>query len=86
MKLTGCEWNIDYLRIFACFMVIILHVSADNWHTADVDSFEWAVFNFYDTAVRSCVPLFFMISGKLFLGRTEIILISKLYKKNIGKF
>ena len=25
------EYNMDYLRIFACFMVIFLHVAAQNW-------------------------------------------------------
>lgn len=75
----------DFLRIFACFMVVFLHVSAQNWHVTDVKSMEWQIFNVYDTAVRSCVPLFFMISGKLFLSRETMVPISKLFKKNIAK-
>ncbi len=30
------EYNMDYLRIFACFMVIFLHVAAQNWSSVDV--------------------------------------------------
>lgn len=75
----------DFLRIFACFMVVFLHVSAQNWHITNVRSVEWQIFNVYDTAVRSCVPLFFMISGKLFLSRESMVPLSRLFKKNIAK-
>ena len=77
--------QIDFLRIFACFMVVFLHVSAQNWRITDVESVEWQIFNVYDTAVRSCVPLFFMISGKLFLSRQSMVPIPRLFKKNIAK-
>lgn len=78
------EINMDLLRIAACLMVVILHASAQNWHVTEVNSGAWKVFNLYDTAVRSCVPLFIMLSGKLFLGKKDIS-ISKLYQKNIWK-
>lgn len=84
IRLESRELNMDLLRIVACFMVVILHVSAQNWHVTDVNSEAWKVFNLYDTAVRSCVPLFIMLSGKLFLSKKDIS-ISKLYKKNIWK-
>lgn len=79
------QYNMDYLRITACFMVILLHASAQNWHVTDVNSMEWKVFNFYDTAVRSAVPLFLMLSGKLMLSRNTELSIKSLYKKNILK-
>lgn len=78
------EINMDFLRIFACFMVVLLHASAQNWHVTDVNSMEWKIFNLYDCAVRSSVPLFIMLSGKFFLGKEELS-VSKLFKKNIGK-
>ena len=59
----------DYLRVFASFAVIIIHVSAQNWYTSDVNGFPWKVFNFYDSIVRWGVPVFVMISGSLFLKR-----------------
>ena len=39
---------------------------------ADVNRVEWAIFNFYDSAVRWGVPIFVMISGALFLNKKDI--------------
>ena len=78
------KYNIDFLRILACFMVVFLHVSASGWYTAPVSSFEWKTFNFYDTAVRSAVPLFLMISGMLFLSK-DTLSVKKLLLKNTTK-
>lgn len=71
----------DYLRVFATFAVIILHISALNWYTTDVNSFEWQVFNFFDSIVRWGVPIFVMISGSLFLNRE--IPLRKMWSKYI---
>lgn len=60
---------LDYLRVFATFGVVILHVSAQNWYVADINSFEWLVFHFFDSVVRWGVPVFVMISGTLFLNK-----------------
>ena len=60
---------IDYLRAFATFAVIVLHVAAENWYTTSVYSLEWQTFNLYDSIVRWGVPIFTMISGALFLKR-----------------
>ena len=83
--MSSRDINIDLLRICSCFMVIILHVSGQNWRLVNVHSMEWFVFNAYDSAVRSCVPLFFMISGYLFLSKGYMISINQLYKRNILK-
>ena len=42
----------DYLRVFATFAVVVLHVSATNWYITDVNGMEWQAFNFYDSIVR----------------------------------
>lgn len=73
--------NLDYLRVFAAFAVMILHIAASNWHTTDVNGIEWQTFNFYDSIVRWAVPVFLMISGALFLQRE--IPVKKLYSKYI---
>ena len=83
--MSSRDINIDLLRICSCFMVIFLHVSGQNWRLVNVHSMEWFVFNAYDSAVRSCVPLFFMISGYLFLSKGYMISINQLYKRNILK-
>lgn len=59
----------DYIRVFATFAVMILHISAQNWYSTDVNGFDWQVFNFFDSIVRWGVPVFVMISGALFLNR-----------------
>lgn len=71
----------DYLRVFATFAVIVLHVSAQNWYTADVNGFAWQVFNVFDSIVRWCVPAFVMISGSLFLNKQ--VALRTLYSKYI---
>jgi len=73
----------DYLRILATVAVIVLHVSNQKWGSTDVNSFEWNVFNIYDSAVRWAVPIFVMISGALFLNNENPVSIKKLYTKNI---
>ena len=73
----------DYLRIFATFAVVVLHVSAQNWYSADVNGFYWHIFNFYDSIVRWSVPVFVMISGSIFLNKE--IPIQRIYSKYIPR-
>ena len=61
--------NLDHLRIFATFAVIILHTAKRAWYVADISSPDWSFVNFYDCAVRWAVPVFVMISGALMAGR-----------------
>ncbi len=77
--------KIDILRIMACFMVVLIHVSAQNWYTENPANTSWLVFNFYDTSARSAALLFFMISGKLFLEREKAPDIGRLLKNNVAK-
>lgn len=77
------KYYIDKLRVFATFCVIILHVSAGNWAYLPVFKYEWQVLNFYNGAVRFCVPIFFMITGALMLDDNYDFSIKKLFKKNI---
>lgn len=63
------EW-INYLRVIATVSVIFLHVSAEipTLYKKIPDDIWW-IGNFFDSAVRFCVPLFLMISGALLLGK-----------------
>lgn len=70
----------DCLRIVATFAVMILHIATQN-SGVDAETFEWKVFNFYDSMVRWAVPVFVMISGALFLSREQSI--ERIFKKNI---
>ncbi len=80
-KLLERTVYLDYLRVAGIFAVIILHLAAQNWACTDVNQFTWQVFNFFDSIVRWCVPIFVMISGALFLGRE--IPIKTLYSKYV---
>lgn len=70
---------LDTLRVAAACAVMVLHISAQNWYSVDVNGYDWAIFNFYDSIVRWAVPVFVMISGALFLNRE--IKICDLYRK-----
>ena len=70
---------IDYLRVTASFAVIMIHTIAENWGKVDVFSYQWKAYNFMDSIVRWCVPVFVMISGALFLNRQ--ISIKRIYNK-----
>lgn len=69
----------DYLRVIACFAVIVLHVSAMQIQNYSVPTIEWNVINLYDSATRFCVPIFLMISGALFLNPEKQLSWRRLY-------
>lgn len=80
---TNRNISIDLLRIVACIMVICIHTASTNlWYTLPVQSISWKVMHFYDFFCRSSVPIFFMISGALFLSKKEMS-IKKIYSKYI---
>lgn len=74
---------IDLLRVVSTFAVVILHVAASKWGTVDMKSTDWQILNIYDSAVRWCVPIFFMISGVFFLNPEKEIKIRDIYSKYI---
>lgn len=79
------QLSLDALRIWASFMVVVLHVASQEWYSLEAASWQWRALNLYDSAVRSCVALFFMMSGALFLGREEPVPLPKLLKNHVGK-
>lgn len=61
---------IDYLRVLATFSVIFLHVSSPLLYKFNSISTDiWWTAHIYDSFVRFCVPIFFMISGYLILSK-----------------
>ncbi|WEK29760.1 MAG: acyltransferase family protein [Candidatus Pseudomonas phytovorans] len=60
--------GLDFCRIAACFMVVLLHIASAGAMQLDDN---WMSSNIYNSLVRSCVPLFLMLSGALLLNRTE---------------
>lgn len=74
---------IDLLRILACFSVILLHSASQYWYDIPITSPRWLVCNSYDAVSRFGVPVFFMISGMLFLSREGEVNLKRLYRNNI---
>ncbi|MBD2447965.1 acyltransferase family protein [Nostoc sp. FACHB-152] len=63
---------VDYVRVIANFCVIFLHSAAPLlYQFKKIPDSYWIIGNIYDSAVRMCVPLFFMLSGYLLLEKQE---------------
>jgi surface polysaccharide O-acyltransferase-like enzyme len=65
---------IDLIRVVAVFQIILVHLSYVLFFKEDVLSENWRAANFYDSFSRMGVPLFFMVSGFLLLGKNEPII------------
>jgi len=77
---------VDALRIFASYLVVLIHCSyLDHKESKEVFSAEWAGFYFFYCVLKPCVPLFMMISGLLFLDPNRTVSLSSLYKKSIPR-
>src|SRR4030095_7640839 len=77
-------FELDVLRVFAVFMVVVIHVSAPVLYEFGIMPSSFAMWeNFYDSLSRMSVPLFFLTSGYLILGKSETIL--EFYKKRLIK-
>lgn len=74
-------WYLDYLRILSAFFIVVLHVCASVWCSGDVHSFGWHTVNAF--SLRFPLPIFFMISGALFLDPSRPLSIKRLYTGNI---
>ena len=74
-------WYLDYLRILAILMVMVIHMPGYGSSKYALGSYAWYVFNISHGLARWCIPVFVMISGALFLNRD--IPIKTIYKKYI---
>ena len=65
---------INLIRVVAVFQIVLVHLSYVIFFKEDVLSANWRAANFYDSFSRMGVPLFFMVSGYLLLGKSEPII------------
>lgn len=77
--------GLDLLRIFAALMIVVQHVSSLGLGSFSVAETGWKASNFYCAMVRWAVPIFFVISGHLFLNRKGEFSVAKIFKKNLLK-
>jgi surface polysaccharide O-acyltransferase-like enzyme len=71
------------LRIISSFAVVLIHISAEYYYECKIQSNDFKISIFYNGLSRFCIPIFFMISGALFLGRD--LSFRKIYSKNIKR-
>ena len=64
--------ELDLCRILGCLMVLVIHAGAEIYQGCPIDSPDFIILNFISTAVRSGVPIFFMLSGALMLSKEHI--------------
>ncbi len=61
---------LDLIRTIAFMLVILQHVACINAFRYNEITEQWWWFsNFYDSISRICVPLFFVLTGALMLGK-----------------
>lgn len=62
------ETNIDYLRILACILVVVIHISGPLFLKSPLDSYGFKANLALDSFSRVAVPIFVMISGRYLLN------------------
>lgn len=72
----------DVMRVVAAFAVVWQHVGGQGWPESFPSS-EWEARNIIVSIAQWSVPVFFMISGALFLSPDKPLDIKRLYRKNI---
>lgn len=60
---------LELLRIVSSVAVILIHVIAAVVNKYEVKSFAWDILIVCSSSIRWCIPIFFMISGSVFLNR-----------------
>ena len=73
----------DLLRIVTTFFVIVVHVTSGKVDNVPVTDQSWEFFNIFHGLSRWCVPVFFMLSGMVFLNPKNSINAKTLFFKYI---
>lgn len=76
------RYELDLCRILGCLMVLVIHAGAQVYRECSVFSYGFIGLNIISTAVRSGVPIFFMLSGALLLAREQMD-VKKLLKNHV---
>ena len=77
------KWELDVIRAIACFFVVVAHVASYGMEIKDPVTADWIIRNGVLCLVKCSVPIFFMLSGILFMEKD--ITIKVLYKKYIAR-
>ncbi len=78
---------IDYLRVFACISVILIHVfTSARTDFINHTDFEEIISKIFQNILHFAVPVFFMITGYLFLTKDKDLEYKDFFKKYILKY
>ena len=77
---------LDVCRLLAIFCVVLIHVTATQWHVDPVDSTDWVILTAYFGGTRFTIPMFFMMSGALLLQPDRKLSLKTLYGRYILRF
>lgn len=74
--------NLDILRIVACLLVVLSHVSSAGYDVMPVSSFDWQISHVYNTLGHTGTILFFFLSGLLLLSEEYDFRPRRFYTRN----
>ncbi len=80
----GRKREFDVLRALACLGVVYLHVAAPALRQFD-DMLTWHVSNLLTALCTAAVPIFFMMSGALALGRKKTEDLADLFRRRLWR-
>ncbi|MGE7115131.1 acyltransferase [Lysinibacillus sp. NPDC047702] len=76
----------NFMRVISIFAVVVLHSAAPMLSLYNsIPTTNWHIGNFYDSIVRWCVPVFFMLSGALLLDPNKNESIKHFFTKRLIK-
>lgn len=75
----------DILKVIAIFFVIFIHVISEYWKNLNVKDINFLILTILDSISRFCVPIYFMISGALFLNEDKKVTIKDVLKKYVPR-
>lgn len=75
----------DLLKIISSFMVVLIHVVSRFWYGLGFKTIDYIILTSLNSIARFCVPIYFMISGALFLNEDKEMSIKTLFKKYIPR-
>ena len=62
---------IELLRVLSMLSVVMLHIASTAWYYVEKNTIEWHIYNIMRCTCKWGVTVFVMISGTLFLHRSE---------------
>ncbi len=77
--------GLDRLRIFAAYLIVLLHLSVNYISKFDLNSVSWWISDALSAASRIGVPIFVMITGAFLLDEKKEITVRIIVKKYIFK-